>query len=437
MDLLRDRIGPMYFKYLAAASGSAMVASIFGMVDAMMVGKYHGPIGSAALAVFNPLWSIIFCLGLLAGIGGSVLFAACRGSGREEDAQQYFTLSVVYGIVLSAIAMVGIGVYQDPLFRFFGADEELLRLAKLYLNSILYAIPCCVFSNILSAYLRNDGNPNLATTAVVVGGIFNCVGDYVCVFMLDMGIYGAGLATATGQYIGVFIMLSHFCLKKNTLRLVKPSHAIRKLVSITSNGFSTAITDLAMGIIGILFNRQIMKHLGSDELAVYGVITLITAFAQCLAYGAGQAAQPIISQNFGANQPGRIRECMKYGLLTSVGMGIFWTILMLACPNTILHFFMTPTASVAQIAPGILRAYGISFILLPFNIFATYYFQAMMKSTISMIASLARGVIISGALILALPMFAGADSIWYAMLITEIIVALYGVWHMAKCTRNQ
>ena len=78
MDLLRDRIGPMYFKYLAAASGSAMVASIFGMVDAMMVGKYHGPIGSAALAVFNPLWSIIFCLGLLAGIGGSVLFAACR-----------------------------------------------------------------------------------------------------------------------------------------------------------------------------------------------------------------------------------------------------------------------------------------------------------------------------------------------------------------------
>ena len=84
MDLLKSKIRPMYFKYLVAASGSAMVASIFGMIDAMMVGKYHGPSGNAALAVFNPLWSIIYCLGLLAGIGGSVLFATSRGKGDEK-----------------------------------------------------------------------------------------------------------------------------------------------------------------------------------------------------------------------------------------------------------------------------------------------------------------------------------------------------------------
>lgn len=432
MDLLKGKIGPMYLQFLAAASGSALVASMFGMVDAMMVGKYHGPIGSAALAVFSPLWSIVFCLGLLAGIGGSVLFANCRGSSNEEDAQQYFTLSVLYGLALSVIAMMGIGLFQDSLFRLFGADAQLLHLAKQYLKPILFAIPCCVFSNILSAYLRNDSNPNLATTAVVAGGVCNCVGDYLCVFVLDMGIFGAGLATAIGQYIGIFIMLTHFFRKENTLRLVRPSHAAQKLAGITANGFSTAITDLAMGIIGILFNRQIMKHLGSDQLAVYGVITQIAAFAQCLAYGAGQAAQPIISQNYGAGQAGRIRECMKYGLLTSVSMGIFWVAVMLVFPAAILNFFMTPTASVSQIAPGILRAYGVSFLLLPFNIFATYYFQAMMKAGISMIASLARGVLISGMLILALPLIAGADSIWYAMLITEILVAFYSAWYMIR-----
>ena len=96
MDLLKDKIRPMYFKYLIAASGSAMVASIFGMVDAMMVGKYHGPSGNAALAVFNPLWSIIYSLGLLAGIGGSVLFATARGRKDEKEAQEYFTLSILY-----------------------------------------------------------------------------------------------------------------------------------------------------------------------------------------------------------------------------------------------------------------------------------------------------------------------------------------------------
>ena len=106
-----------------------MVASVFGMIDAMVVGKYHGPSGNAALAVFNPLWSTIYCLGLLAGIGGSVLFANNRGKGNEKEEGQYFTLSISYGIILSAIAMIGIGLFNEPLFRFFGADDELLVLA--------------------------------------------------------------------------------------------------------------------------------------------------------------------------------------------------------------------------------------------------------------------------------------------------------------------
>ena len=436
MDLLKSKVKPMYFKYLVAASGSAMVASIFGMVDAMMVGNYHGPSGNAALAVFNPVWSIIYSLGLLAGIGGSVLFATARGRKDEKTAQEYFTLSVIFGLVLSAAAVLVFGLFHEPLLVLFGANEELLALAKRYLAPILFAVPCCLFSNILSAFLRNDGNPDLATVAVIAGGTFNIVGDYVCVFVLDMGIAGAGLATAVGQYIGIAVMLLHFVSKKNTLRLVKLTHVAEKLRSITVNGFSTAISDLAMGIIGVLFNRQIMRYLGADALAVYGIITQITAFAQCLAYGAGQAAQPIISQNYGAGQYGRIKECLKYGLYTSAAFGIFWMGAMLALPEVFIRLFMTPTAAVLEIAPGIFRAYGISYLLLPFNLFATYYFQAMMKANISMVASVARGAVVSGGLIMLLPVIAGADSVWYAMAITELLVAVYGAYHMIKTTRT-
>lgn len=436
MDLLKSKVKPMYFKYLVAASGSAMVASIFGMVDAMMVGNYHGPSGNAALAVFNPVWSIIYSLGLLAGIGGSVLFATARGRKDEKTAQEYFTLSVIFGLVLSAAAVLVFGLFHEPLFVLFGANEELLALAKRYLAPILFAVPCCLFSNILSAFLRNDGNPDLATVAVIAGGAFNIVGDYVCVFVLDMGIAGAGLATAIGQYIGIAVMLLHFVSKKNTLRLVKLTHVAEKLRSITVNGFSTAISDLAMGIIGVLFNRQIMRYLGADALAVYGIITQITAFAQCLAYGAGQAAQPIISQNYGAGQYSRIKECLKYGLYTSTAFGIFWVGAMLALPEVFIRLFMTPTAAVLEIAPGIFRAYGISYLLLPFNLFATYYFQAMMKANISMVASVARGAVVSGGLIMLLPVIAGADSVWYAMAITELLVAVYGAHHMIKTTRT-
>lgn len=436
MDLLNSKVKPMYFKYLAAASGSAMVSSIFAMVDAMMVGQYHGPAGSAALAVFNPLWSIIYSLGLLAGIGGSVLFATARGRRDEADAQGYFTLSVLLGLVFSALTVLGIGLFNEPLFRLFGADDELLALAQRYLRPILFSIPFCLCSNILAAFLRNDGNPGLATKAVIISGIFNVVGDYVFVFVLDMGISGAGLATAIAQIVTVGMMMLHFVGKKNTLRLVTPLRAAEKIRQISVTGFPSAISDLSMGIICVLFNRQIMKYLGTDALSVYGVITQITAFAQCLAYGAGQAAQPILSQNYGAGRYSRIRECTKYGLYTSGVMGLFWVGAMLLVPGLFIQFFMNPTPAVMEIAPNILRAYGISYILLPFNIFATYFFQAMMKAPIAMVASVARGVVISGTLIFLLPTIAGADSIWYAMLLTEILVAAYGVWNMRKCTRS-
>jgi len=436
MDILKDRVKPMYFRYLAAASGSAMVSCIFGMVDAMMVGRYHGPMGNATLAVFNPLWSIIYSLGLLAGIGSSVLFAHHRGQGDEKNAQQYFTLSIFYGLALSAIAMVGIGLFNEPLFRFFGADDELLALAKRYLAPIFFAIPCCIFSHIIASALRNDGNPGLATKAVIIGGVFNAIGDYLLVFVADMGISGAGLATAMAQFISIFIMLLHFTKKKNTLRLVMPTQIIRKLGRISVTGFPTAISDLAMGIIGVLFNRQIMAHLGANALAVYGIITQVTAFAQCLAYGTGQAAQPIISQNYGAGQHGRIRECLRYALYTSAAMGLFWTAIMMLLPNVFVNMFMQPTPAVLAIAPGILRTYGISYILLPFNLFATYYFQAMMRPAISMTASIARGAVVSGTLIMLLPVLLGADSIWFAMLITETLVAAFSLHHMVRCTRG-
>lgn len=435
-NILQGKEKPLYLKYLIAASGSAMVSCIFGTIDGIMIGRYHGPSGSAAIAVFNPLWGFIFCLALLAGIGGSVLFANHRGKGDEKSAQQFFTLSLIFGAILSVIAMLAIGIFKEPLFKLFGADKELMHLCKLYLRPILYAIPSCIFNTVIASYLRNDDNPNLATVAVIIGGVFNCFGDYFFIFALDMGIYGAGLATAIGQFIPILIMLTHFFRKKNTLRLVKLEKPLHKIGSITANGFSTAINDLAVGITCIFFNRQIMKHLGSDALAVYGVIACITAFAQCLAYGAGQAAQPLISQNFGAKSFDRIRKFLKYGVLTCVIMGIFWILVMLLFPNAIVHLFMKPTREVVEIAPAILRTYGISYLLLPFNIFATYYFQSIMQPRVSTAASVMRGLIISGVLVMVLPLIFEASSIWYTMLITEIIVTVFCIVYMRKCNRE-
>lgn len=438
MDFLTGKIGPMYRKYLSAAFGSAFISSVYGIVDMAMVGQYQGPDGTAAMAVVAPIWNIIYSMGLLMGIGGSVLFSSLRGQSKQNEtiSNEYFTAAVIGAAFLAAVSWIGIAFFDRKLLMLFGARDHLLPLARKYLIPIKFVIPSFLLTQLMSAFLRNDKNPRLATKAVLLGGIFNIIGDYLFVFTFHMGILGAGLATAIGSILSLAAMMSHFLGKKNTLRLVKPEKLFEKLRAITVTGFSTFFIDVAMGILTILFNRQILHYLGTDALSVYGIIVNISTFVQCCAYSIGQASQPIISANYGARNDARIRQTLLYALYTAAAFGLFWTGLSMAVPNLYVRIFMTPTDTILQISPSIIRSYGISFLLLPFNIFSTYYFQALMKPSASFLVSVSRGAVISGAFILLLPLFAGSSAIWFAMPLTELIVAFYAAFKIKQFTKE-
>ncbi len=438
MDLLKGKVKTIYFKYLAAAFGSSLIASIYGVVDLAVVGQYHGPEGTAAISVISPFWNLIYSLGLLMGIGGSVLFSTLKGESvqNERRANEYFSTAVIGGVGLAVLAWLGLIFFDRELLLLFGADAMLLPLARAYLRPIKFIVPSFLMSQLLSAFIRNDGNPALATKAVLFGGIFNVFGDVFFVFTLDMGIMGAGLATAMGSFFSVLIMLSHFFRKSNSLRFIRPQGFLRKLKEISVTGFSTFFIDVAMGILTIFFNRQIMKYLDTNALAVYGIVAYVSTFVQCCAYSAGQAAQPIISTNYGARQGGRIRETLRYALLTIAFFSLFWTGLSLAASNLYIRVFTTPTPEVLAIGPSIIRRYCVSFLLLPLNIFSTYYFQALMKPGASFIVSVSRGAVISGLLIYLLPVAAGANAIWFAMPITELIVGIYVTVMMCRITKQ-
>lgn len=438
MDLLTGRVKPVYLRYLSAAFGSAMITSVYSIVDMAMVGQYQGPDGTAALAVVAPVWNVIYSLGLLMGIGGSVIFSTARGQagGKAAAENEYFTASVLGSAVLAAAAWLALALFERPLLLFFGADQALLGLAMAYLQPIKAVLPLFLFNQMLAAFLRNDGDPGLATAGVLAGGLFNVAGDWFFVFALDMGVFGAGLATAIGAGITFVVLLSHFWGKKNTLALQKPTRLPHKLKKIAVTGFATFFVDVAMGILTVLFNRQIMRYLGADALAVYGPIVNVSTFVQCCAYSVGQAAQPIISMNFGARQWGRIRETLRYALYTVAAFSLFWTGLSLAWPNLYVHIFMKPTANILRIAPAIVRCYGLSFLLLPLNIFSTYYFQALLRPGAAFAVSVLRGCAVSGALILLLPLWAGPGAIWLAMPVTELLVAVYAASAIARYTRR-
>ncbi len=435
MDFLKDDVKKVYLKYLKAAFGSAMITSIYSIVDTAVVGQYVGPLGTAALAVIAPVWNIVYSLGLLTGIGGSVIFSTIKGKNKEDkNANEYFTSAVIESVVLSLIVWILFILFKKNILILFGADETLLELGLTYLKSILFILPLFLFNQMLAAFLRNDNNPSLATKGVLAGGLFNCFGDYFFVFVLKMGIFGAGLATAIGSVISFVVMMFHFKSSNNTLKLVKVNKLLYKIKNITITGFSTFFIDVAMGILTILFNNQIMKYLGSDALAIYGPIINVSTFVQCCGYSVGQASQPLISSNYGAKQINRIKETLRYGLYTSLFFALFWTIVSLIFPNGYIYLFMKPTKNILAMAPSIIRTYSLSFIFLPFNIFSTYYFGAISKPKKAFVVSVFRGLILSGMLVYLLPLLFGKDFLFYTMPITELIVVIYALINIKTCT---
>ena len=427
MDLLKDDIKKLYFKYLLSAFGSALIVSIYSIVDMAVVGQYQGSDGTAALAVVAPIWNIIYSLGLFMGVGGSVIFSSIKGnkSSNKGEANQYFTISLIGAIVLSIIATISIFLFEEPILTFFGAtNKTLLNLAKDYLKPIRFTIPLFLFNQFLASYLRNDNNPLLATIGVLSGGLFNVFGDIIFTFTLNMGIFGAGLATSIGSIISFLVMIIHFFTKKNSLKLSKFNNFFLKLGKITQCGFSTFIVDAAMGVLTILFNRQIMKYLGQDALSVYGTIITISTFVQCCAYSVGQASQPIISLNYGANNTYRIKKTLKYAMISAIFFALLRTLISLIYPNLYVYIFIKNTENILSIAPHIIRIYSLSFLLLPINVFSIYYFQSILKPNIALIISIMRGILFSGILIILLPLIS-SNLIWFAMPITELLTFIF------------
>lgn len=436
VDLLKDNIRKIYFKYLASAFGSSLVSTIYGLVDMIVIGRYEGPAGSAAMAVISPIWNIIFSLGLLFGIGGSVYFSNIRGredrDGEREN--EYFTVSMLGAAFFSLVCTAVFFLFDGQILTLFGANESMIPLCRQYLLPIKFVIPTYLFSQALAAFLRNDGRPELATIGVLSGGVFNVFGDIFFTFTLDLGMFGAGLATAIGNAISIVVMCSHFFSKRNTLRLVRVHHLLRKLKNVIVTGFSSFFVDVAMGIVTALLNNQIMKYAGADALAVYGVVVYISTFVQCCGYSVGQAAQPIISANLGAQKFERIRETLRHAIFAAFGFAFVMTAISMALPRQIIALLMDATPEVLALAPGIVRTYALSFVLLPLNVFSTYYFQSLMKPGTAFGISLARGAVISGGLILLLPLWLNAAVLWLAMPITEALVCIAAVYFIRRYT---
>lgn len=424
MDLLKDKVTTLYAKFLWPSLFSAMVTTVYSFVDTVAIGQGVGPNGAAAGAIVFPILGVASLFGFLGGIGGSVRFGKAQGEGETEKANSYYTASFLLTLILTIVVWPLTAIFKEEIFTLFGANETLMPLVLEYGNWIVWTFPFFIISAYLACMVRCDGAPNFAMWAVIVGGVFNVFGDWFLVFPMNMGMAGAAIATAGGTVIQAVILFAYLFTKKCKLKFTRPWKLSKALWKSVTSGFSASVLEFAFIVLTCILNNQIMRYGGEVPLAVFSVVLSCSGMFQHIFTGVGQAIQPIITNNYGAGQMERISQIRRISIGTIIGMGIVFTLSGILFPTQIVQFFVKTTPAVLEATPGIVRIYFISFLFMGINIWATFYFQSIMRTRISSVLTLLRGVVISAILLYLLPLWLGLNGVWWAMVLTELSVTI-------------
>lgn len=423
LDLQNDKIGHLFFRYLFPAIASGMVTSLYIIVDGIFIGQGIGSQGLAAVGLVVPMFTMFSGLSLIFGIGGSTHSAFALARKQRDKAHQYFTQSILGITVIMGLFTLSILLFQEHVLMMLGAKAELLELSKTYLNiMIIFGIPYAL-SLVLSMFVRVEGFPNLAMIATVIGAVTNVLLDYIFIFPLDMGIFGAGLATGFGNIIATLILMFFVLKKKGQLRFVKPERVLIHLKQIFSLGLPNFMTQMLVSVVIVLYNIRLLELVGDIGVSAYSAVGFLSPLTMMFFIGVSQAVQPLVSSNFGCGQNERAKEVVVLGLKMTVLFGLIFLAAGFGLDEWIVSLFIHSTDPAYAIAVDALTFYFSSYIFAGIVIVLSAYFQSIDKPRFALYLSLLRGCVILLPLMYILSFYWSVDGLWYAVILTEIITA--------------
>ena len=410
-------IGNLLLQYSVPAIIGMIVNALYNIVDRMFIGNIPN-IGSLAITgvgITMPIMTIILAFGMLIGIGATANISLNLGKGNRPTAEKLlgnaFTLSIIVGL---AIAIVGT-ICANPILNLFGASENTLFYAKEYLNIILLGCTFNILSFSLNSTVRADGNPKMSSFTMVIGCGTNIILDYVFIFILNLGVKGAALATIISQAITFFIILYYYTAGNSNLKLKVENFKLKKhLVTMTfAIGIAPFATQIANSLVQVIANNA-LKTYGSDlAIGAMTVISSLNIIFMMPIFGINQGCQPIIGFNYGAKKYERAKEAFKYATIAACVICIIGFVSIQCFPTQIISLFNNDPELTTLAIKGI-RIYLLMMPVVGINIVATSYYQSIGKAKISMFVSLLRQVILLIPFTIILPKFIGLDGVWAA-----------------------
>lgn len=412
--------------------------SCYILADTFFISKGLGTAGLTALNLAIPVYNFIHGTGLMLGMGGATRFSICKSQGQKEEGNRIY-MNTLYLAGLFSMAFFLTGCFgARGLAGILGADKQVFEMTRTYLQWLLLFAPAFVMNDVLLCFVRNDEGPKLVMGAMLIGSFGNILLDYVFLFPLKMGIFGAVLATGLSPVISMGIMLPHWFQKKNTFRLCKTRINAPIVKQELALGFPSFVAQLSSAIVMITFNGLILGLEGNTGVAAYGVIANLSLVVVAVYTGIAQGVQPLISRFYGSGDRRRAKSQLQYGLVTMLALSfvIYLCIFLFAGPVTGV-FNSEGNQRLREIAVDGLRLYFISCPFVGYNIILAVFFTSVEQAPPAHVLSLLRGLVLILPLAFLLAALWGMRGIWLVYPLTEGIVAALGGFMYLKRRRGE
>lgn len=427
------------FRFVLPSIVMMVFTSIYGVVDGLFVSNFAGKTAFASINLIMPFLIILGALGFMLGTGGTALVSRVLGESDKERANKYFSMITLFGILLGVILTVVGVLAMRPMAILLGATEAMVDDCVLYGRIVVCFLTSFMLQNMFQSFLIAAERPKFGLLITLAAGVTNMVLDALFVGVFRWGIAGAAIATGISQTVGGVVPLMYFLFSKSSpLRLRWTKFEAQPLLRSCANGSSELMSNISGSLIGMLYNAQLMRFLGEDGVATYGVLMYVQFIFVAIDIGYSIGCAPIISYHYGARNHPELRNLLTKGLKVMGILGIVMTIAAISLSGTLANIFVGYDATLCELTRHAFHLFSFAFLLAGFNIFLSSFFTALNNGGVSAAISFLRTLVFQAASVILLPMALDVDGLWWAASAAEalafvvsigFLLALKGKYH--------
>lgn len=419
-------------RFVLPSIGMMVFTSVYVIVDGLFVSNVVGKTAFASINLVMPIVMLVGALGFMAGTGGAALVSKTLGEQRNERANQYFTMLIGATTIAGTIVCILAYIFMDSICLALGADSDMMQDCVTYGRIAMCFNVFFMLQNCFQDFFIVAAKPHLGLLTTVIAGLSNIILDALFIYVFNWGVAGAAIATGMSEMVGAAIPIIYF-IKPNTslLSLVKCKLELQPILKASGNGISEMVTSITSSFVSMLYNAQLIKYVGSDGVAAYGVLMYVLFIFAAIYIGYAMGCGPIIGYHYGARNPSELKNILNksFKLLTGTGIAMLLFGELFARPLS--GLFFAYDEALLDMTVHAMRITTVCFVILGINVFSSSFFTALSNGWLSALISLLRTFVFKLSFVIFLPLIMGIEGIWWSNPLSEILAFLLSIFCLA------